>query len=132
MDPKQVAIAQIISNLGLSQDRSEWTYDERLAFNNALAKYIAANPELFSAQDNANALISLNRNNAALSDNSFTSNFADFFSNLEDEAISAGESVAGIGQGVLNFASLSRWLIPLAGIAVVVILLWGFKKKQGA
>lgn len=132
MNAKQQAEANIRATLGLSPDASEWTYDQRVAYNRAVATWIAANPDSVSLTDLSNAQANLNGNYPALADTSFLSEGSDFFGYLEDEAIDAGNAVGGIGRGVLNLASLSAYIIPLAGIVVVVILLFAFKKKSGA
>lgn len=125
-------MAAIRSNLGLSDVPSEWTYDERLAYNNALATYINANPGVFSASDLAIANNELNQNNVSLSDTSFTSGLSDFFGNLEDEAVSALDDIGGVGRGVLSTFRLASWVLPLAAVAVVIILLFAFRKKVSA
>lgn len=129
MNARQQAISSVISTLGYSTDQSTWTYDQTVTFNRALATFIVSNPDSFTSQDLINANASLGRNDSPLVDNSFVSNFSDFVTNVEDNVINAGNSVAGIGNGVLNLAALAKYIIPIAGIVVVIILLFAFKKK---
>lgn len=131
MNAQQAAQQNIIATLGLDPDQTTWTYDQRLAYNNALATWIAANPDSATGSvAGANAV--LNENNTPLADTGFLSEFSEFTGDLEDEAVSAGQKIAGIGNGILNTASLASWLIPTIAILAVVILLYGFFKKQTA
>ncbi len=132
MNSLQQAQAYIRATLGLSDDVSSWSYDERIAYNKALATYIAQNASSFPAQSVGTANAVLNEHASAIQDTGFLSDLSAFGSAFGDEVVNAGESVAGIGQGFLSFASLTKYLIPLAGIIIVGILLWGFYKKQTA
>ncbi len=132
MNSLQQAQAYIRATLGLSDDVSSWSYDERIAYNKALATYIAQNASSFPAQSVGTANAVLNEHASAIQDTGFLSDLSAFGSAFGDEVVNAGESVAGIGQGILSFASLTKYLIPLAGIIIVGILLWGFYKKQAA
>lgn len=131
MNALQQAQANIRAQLGLNDNPSSWSYDERLSYNNALATFIANNADSFPADQVANANATLGKANTPLADTGFLSDLSTFGGAFEDEVLNAGNSVAGIGQGILSFASLAKYLIPLAGIAIVVILLIGFKKKHG-
>lgn len=130
MNALDQAKANIRATLGLSNNPSDWTYDQRITYNKALATFIASNPDSFPTSSVQSATSVLNENNSPLSDTGFLSDLSTFGDAITDEAINAGNSIAGIGNGVLNLASSAKWLIPIAGIAVLVILLWGFKKKQ--
>lgn len=130
MNSLDTAKAYIRSTLGLSDTPSDWTYAQRISYNNALAVYIANNPDSFSTQSVGTANQVLNENNSPLSDTGFISDLSAFGSAITDEAISAGESIGGIGNGVLSLASATRYLIPIAGVIIIGILLFGFYKKQ--
>lgn len=91
--------------------------------------YVANHPDQFDARQ-----VTIARNHVAawgidspLQDTSFD------WSLLADEVgnnvLKAGESLASIGEGVLNLAKMGRWLIPLAGLVVAGILGWKLYKK---
>lgn len=129
MDATAQARASIISTLGLPANESDWTFQNQTDYNRALATYIVGNAYLFTDAQVSAANASLNKNFGTLADTSFTGELATFGNAFVDEVSSAGSQVAGIGQGVLNLASISKYLIPLAGVAAIVILLFAFKKK---
>lgn len=128
MSPLQQAEANIRAGAGLSDDPTTWSYNERVAYNNALAQWVNMNPTQVSSAELAVAQGDLN--STPLDDDSFTSELSEFTGAVGDNILAAGDKVASIGNGVLNFADMAKWLIPLAGLAVVGILVWGFYKKQ--
>ena len=130
MNAFQQAQANIRATLGISDDPTTWSYDQRQAYNRSLAQWIAANPDSVSSTETQIASGILNENATPLDDVSFLSEGSAFFSAFEDEALAAGDKIGGIGRGVLNLANSASWIIPLAGGIVVVILLLGFYKKQ--
>lgn len=132
MNSLQQAQAYIRATLGLSDDVSSWSYDDRIAYNKALATYIAQNASSFPAQSVGTANAVLNEHASALQDTGFLSDLSVFGSALGDEVLNAGDSVAGVGRGILSTLSSASWLIPLAAFIVVGILLFGFYKKQTA
>ncbi len=124
MNPTEVAKANVRAALGLSENSSTWTNAEQIAYNKALATYIAGNPDSFSDAQVTAANAVINRDYGTSPDTSFTSSLSEFGSAFVDEAISAGEAVGGIGNGVLNLASLMRWLVPVTGIVLVGLFVW--------
>lgn len=50
-------------------------------------------------------------------------------SEMGDNAVKLGESVASVGQGIMGTFNMMKWLIPLAVLAFIAIWLWGQKKK---
>lgn len=110
----------------LPADKTTWTYDQRGNYNKALAAYIAAHPENFTAQDLTTASVVQSKTYSPLEDPSF--DFGDFASEF-------GSNVAApfkaIGDGVLSAANLAKYAIPLLFIGAVVIGLYMLNEKAG-
>ena len=123
------AFIQIRSNLGLSEDLSGWTFDERQAYMQAIAAYIQANPGEFNANSVGLAGQVSSAGPQQLLDNSPSAAVTQFEDEFLNNVVQAGNQVAGVGQGVLSTFSLAKYIIPLSAVAVVVILLFAFKKK---
>lgn len=132
MTPLEIAEASIRATLGLSATPSDWTYDERLAYNNALSTYVQRNSTSFSPEELAIAQRQSAENPTALDNTGFLSDLSSFGGAIADEAVSAGNSIAGVGKGVLSTFDMAKWLIPTVAILVVGILLFGLYKKQTA
>lgn len=132
MSSRDQAIASVRASLGLPDDDTAWTYDQRISYNRALSQYISANPQIFTQTDLDNASATLNQNPTALQDTGILGEAGDFVSAFGDELESAANDVGSIGRGVLNLASFGKWLIPLVGVIMVIILLFAFRKKVKA
>lgn len=132
MNNLQEAIASVRASLGLSNSPSEWSYEQRIAYNKALATYINASPQSYDEQTQASAQIVAAAQYSPLEDTGVLADLSAFGSALEDEALAAGNKVAGVGNGILDTLGLAKWLIPAAAIILVGILLYGFYKKQTA
>ena len=132
----EVDRAQVVSALrqqmGLNNDPSSWSYDEAQQYRLTLAAYIQQNPGQFTAQDQtvASGVISAGMN--PLDDTSVWSDLDTFESAFADSALAAGQKIAGIGQGVLNTASLAQYAIPIALVIIAAIWLRGFNQRQAA
>lgn len=97
---------------------------QQIALTNAVAAYILAHPASFDtgAADLTNPVLSAAKAfNTAQTDPG--GGLRDYLAAVGDNLAGAGTAVAGIGQGVLTAASWSRWLIPLALVAAVIIWL---------
>jgi len=130
MTPKEQAIAKIRSDMNLPALPSDWTYEQRIAYNKTLADYILSHPDEF---DQTSALVAskvANQVYSPLEDTSFTSDLSIFGDELANQAIKAGESVAGVGNGVLSTFQIASWAIPVAALAVLGIALYGFYAKE--
>jgi hypothetical protein len=126
------AIAATRDALNLPANPSDWTYDERVAYNAALATRIATSPTSYTSQENSTALRVLNTGYSPLDDTSFLSDLSTFGGALADEITDAGDAVGGVGRGLLSAFRISEWLIPLAFLAVAVLLFFALKKKVNA
>ena len=121
------AATAVRTQLGLPENRTLWTYEQRQRYIAALAAYIQTRPEQFSDQTLTNADYAAKKPAQALADASFQ--WGDFatetFKPLSDAALS-------VGDGVLTTLNLSRWIMPAAAIAGVLILLTGLSRRTGA
>lgn len=95
----------------------DWTYDQRTAYNHALADYIATNANQFSDQDNLNAQLIASTNYQPLADSSF--DWATFAVDTAKPVTAAAQS---IGNGVLSVANAAQWVIPILAIVAVLVV----------
>lgn len=109
--------------LNLNDKPSSWTYEQRQAYNKALAGYIAARPDLFTAQDATTAGRIVAKPFEPLADASF--DWGMF-------ATEATAPIVAVGEGVKTTLNLSSWLVPVAAVAAVLILLAGLAVRTGA
>lgn len=114
--------------LGLSSIApSDWTYDQRVQYDQALAAYISSLPAAFSEQDLITAQEVAGNNYGGLQDSSFQ--FSDF---LEETAANAAEPFQAIGDGIISTAKAAKWAIPvIAGVAVILLII-AYNKKVNA
>lgn len=125
---RKSAINVALSSTGLNEKpKAEWTFNDRAAYNKALADIIAKNPDAFSSQDVITAKDVEKKDYSPLASSDFS--FSEFGSAVVDNVVDAGNSVAGIGQGVLSTAKLAKWGIPLVAGTLLVFWLMGQKKK---
>lgn len=103
-------------------DNSGLTYEQRSEFSRLLAAKIAQYPERFNDATRKTAGLVASRTFDPMGDPSF--DWTDFASDLADNAIAAGDSVADVGRGVTAGFSTLKWLIPLAVVAAVVGYGW--------
>lgn len=112
--------------LGIDDQGGTWrtslTYEQRVAYDKALAAYIAAHPSAFADSTVETAQLVTSQNLTPLADASFS--LEDFSSAVVDNAVGIGDSVANVGRGVTNTLSLAKWGIPLAVLVLVVGFLW--------
>jgi hypothetical protein len=133
MTPEQIqanrntAAAYVRNQLKLSATPSDWTFEQRGQYNKALAAYIAANPDQFSAVDLTTATVVNSTTYSPLQDPGFS--FGDF-------AAEFGSNVAApfkaVGDGILTAANLTKYLIPLAFVGVVVVGFYMLNAKAGS
>jgi hypothetical protein len=121
------AIATTRANLGLNDNPTTWTYEQRQTYNKALANYIATNPDQFGALDLQIAEGVAAKPVDQLEDDSF-----DWAMFAKESTAPALEAAQSIGQGVFTAANLTKFLIPVAAIIAVVILLTAFARRTGA
>lgn len=105
------------ATLGLSETPPHaWTYEERTAYNKALAAYIQSRPDEFTDQDLLTADLVSKQMYSALDDSSFQ--VGTFIAETVAPITDAAQAV---GAGVLSTANAARWLIPVgAAIAALV------------
>jgi len=137
MTPEQIAAnRKSAMNLALTRTKlndipkAEWTYDQRAAYNKALASIIAENPQSFDAQDVATAKQVERADYSPLSSADFS--FSDFGSAVVDNVVDAGGKVANVGTGVLNTVAVAGKLLPWVAIAGGLFLAYSFFKGKGA
>lgn len=129
MNPRTLAIQTVRADLGLSNTPSDWTYNERVKYNKALADYITAHASEFPPQDLAVAQDIAAQTASPLADNGLLSDLGTFGSAFGDELLSAGEKVGAIGTGVLDSVSAVGKLLPVAVVALFVVYVLTLKKK---
>jgi len=105
---------------------SDWTYEQRTAFNKSLAAYIAAHPNAFAASDLVTAQQVTTNQYTPLQDSSFDA--GEF---LSTTAANAAAPFQAIGDGIITTANAARWVIPLFAAGAVVLLLLALNKKVG-
>lgn len=90
--------------------------------------YIANHPDEFAASQVAIAKQHFASwgTNTPLEDPSF--DWGLLASEIGNNALKAGEDIASIGKGVLNLASMGKWLIPTIGIILAGIVVYKFYK----
>ena len=100
---------------------------QKIDLTNAMGKYIAEHPTDFNATQ-----VDIGNNLASnpIPPPVENSPVSDFVNAFEDEALKAGASVAGVGQGVLTTLSAAKYLIPIAAVVVLAIVGYGFYLKQ--
>jgi hypothetical protein len=93
-------------------------------------KYVADHPTQFTPQQ-----VAIAQNHVAawgtdvpLNDTSF--DWGLLASEMGNNVLKAGEDIASIGNGVLNLASMGKWLIPLVGLTLVGIVVWKVYKSS--
>lgn len=107
---------------------SDWTYEQRTAFNKALATYIADHPSAFSQQDVLTAGIVQQNTYQPLEDASFST--SDF---LSTTAANAAAPFKAIGDGIITTATAARWAIPvIVGVVVIMALVAANRKFANA
>jgi hypothetical protein len=124
-----IAIQQGIDSPG-GDWRAGLTYDQRVAFDKALADYIIAHPAAFSDATVATARIVAGHKLTPLEDSSF--DWEAFSSAVVDNGITLGDRVADVGRGVAATASLAKWVLPVAALVAVALILLGLRRKVGA
>lgn len=124
-----VAIALNIDNQGGTW-RTALSYEQRVAYDKALADYIVAHPAAFMDQTVQTAKLVASQNLTPLADTGFDLDL--FVSATVDNAVQIGDSVADIGRGAAAAASSLRWLIPAVLVIAVGIALWKWTKAVPA
>jgi|GEM_PF-7067112 len=96
---------------------------QQIALTNAVAAYILAHRDLFDtgATDLTNPWLSATKGTNTQTE-ATGGGLGDYLGALSDNLATAGNAAAGIGQGVLNVAYMSRWLIP--GAVLLFVGLW--------
>lgn len=131
---QQAAMAEAIE---LAKKRIGWTgpsasipYAQREAYVTALAEIILANPERFTPDTLAKARRELGDTpDTPLQSYGIGERLSDFGGEVANQAGKVGEAVASVGEGVKSTLHLSRYLIPLAAVAALVILLQNFSRR---
>jgi hypothetical protein len=133
-------------NLGLDQiPQSQWTQPQMISYLQGLSSTIQSNPNAFNAAtlSSANAVAGSNLNNLQLQDPSFS--WSDFGTQVENNAVAAGNSVVAVGQAAQsalqsvastvsnlgtaasNTAAVAQWALP-ALLVIGVYLIANAKK----
>jgi hypothetical protein len=100
-------------------------------YTDALAAIIVKYPARFDSQTVANARRELGA--APIPGQLESLGIAEgariFAAEVANQAGEIGESVAAVGEGVKTTLGLTRWVLPLAALAAVVLLLRGFARR---
>jgi hypothetical protein len=111
----------------------DMTWDEQQRYQKRLAELIATNAANLPPDAVTASQVVLNRGVLPAPESyGVTDAIGDFGSEVGSQVGRAGESVAGIGNGLLNTLSAMKWLIPLAVVAWVAIKLFGEVNKAKA
>ena len=133
LSPQQQARSEVLAALGLTHTApADWTYDQRTAYNKALAAKIVANPAGWAPESVAAAKKVLSSNYAALEGYGIGDAAKDFVSGAADGVGSVVSSVSSVGEGVKTTLNLTRWLLPLGAVVAVGILLLALFRRSGA
>jgi len=124
---REAAAAAVRAQIGLPENRTLWTYEQRQRYIAALAAYIQSRPDQFSDQTLLNADYAAKKPAQALQDASFQ--WGDFAAETAKPLADAAQSV---GQGALTTLNLTRWLLPASAIAASIILLLALARRSGA
>ena len=103
------------------------TYEQRTAYNKAIAAIISANPDRFTPATVKTASLVVTTNYEPLQDTSFDAD--EFTSALADNALAVGASVASVGEGVKSALNLTAILIPAALVVGAFILLRNLDRR---
>ena len=106
---------------------NQWTQEQMLNYNAALATIYASYPDQFSDQDLVNAEYVKAHPGEPLVDASFS--LGDFATEATKPLTDAAQSV---GSGFFTLANAAKWAVPLVAAIAVVILLFSFARKTGA
>src|SRR5690606_14425092 len=128
---RAAAVKHVRAQQGLTGlHHSEWTYEQRVRYNKALADYILSRPGDFGGPE----LVAAGAVQAAtylpLEDTSVLANIEAFGAEFGAQGLAAADSIAGVGRGVLNALSSAQWMIPVAVVAVAGI--WILKEAKKA
>lgn len=120
------------AQMNLPAAPSDWSYSQRVEYNKAFAAYVLAHPSSFGASDLQTADIITQELPAALDDTSVSATLSAFGSAVLDNAVAAGDDVAGVGKGVLTAASLAAWVIPGGLLILAAVFIFSQSKKIAA
>ena len=110
---------------------SDWSYDQRVSYNQALAALIAQNASSFPPQEVEVARAIQAETVSPLADTSVSADLGAFGSAFLDNVEKAGDSVADVGRGALAGISIAGMAIPLLVVVGVGLVIWvGFGKAQ--
>lgn len=124
MTPVQQAQAYALQQTGLKWDeRDKWSDADRTAYLAANARFRRENAGLFTLAEQAAGNNYQSAADTRAPSFSYVEATADALGERLEEI---GEQVSGVGEGIFSGLSLTRWLIPLALVAFVVIALWKF------
>ena len=123
MTPDQIAsnraaaVATVRAQQGLSNTPTDWTYDQRVAYDKALAAYILANAALFDSTEISIAETVSQQTYSPLEDDTFQ--WGEF---AVDTFQPASDALQSIGSGVLTVANAAKWAIPVIAVIALVLL----------
>ena len=117
-----ISEADAISPANLSDEDRTRLFDYTFA-------YVASHPEQFETRqvEIAQKMVAAWGTNTPLLDASF--DWGLLASEMGDNALKLGESVASVGSGVMNTLNMAKWLLPVAALVLVGIYLWKAFKK---
>jgi len=130
-DIKQVYI-KVGKQLGLSEQESLYpginnvSQEDSIKLGDYVFAYVYQHPEEFTAAQGAIAERHYKAwgTDTPLQDTSF--DWGMLSSEIGNNVVNAAEDVASIGKGVLNLASMGKWLIPTIGLIVAGIVVYKF------
>ena len=101
--------------------------NDQIRLTNAMKAYIRDHPSEFNA---AQISVANTGDIGAVGGYSLLEGIQTFGSELENQALDLGNSVAQVGTGIKSTLNLAGWVIPAGALVVGGILLYAFYKKR--
>lgn len=118
---RQEAIIQARSRLGLSEiPPSDWSYAQRIEYNQTLASIIADNADSFPPTEVQTARSIAAKTSDPLADNSLLDDLSVFGSAFAEEVEKTVDSAADVGRGVRDSVSIIGNALPLVTVLAII------------
>lgn len=126
--PQLIALAREQLQLE-SVPPSDWTYEQRIAYNKLLASLISENADSFPPQEVAFARSVVTKAIDPLADNSTLDDFRVFGDEFASQLEQTADAVADVGRGVRDTVSgIGKALPYLAALALLGVAVWAVVK----
>lgn len=113
------AIATVRAQQGLNDIPATWSYDQRIAYNKALAAYIQQNPTSYAPETVTTAGVVSAANYTALDDTSYLAQVSLFSSTFWSK-----------GVDIFNgLSTLTKFITVAVALASIAYIVYAFKRK---